>query len=137
MPSWEATCCILLRPRSFSVSANFTTRLDDAPCLSERWIIQQQIQVIVKHIDSTIYFFCSTEVLEQQDAYYCYDYQQNNETVTNDNYVKSYVTCTTYRHCAAAVQAVNGGLGFSVSLEFHKSTPCNKTVKSVESQSLC
>ncbi|TNN80977.1 hypothetical protein EYF80_008633 [Liparis tanakae] len=32
MPSWEATCCILLSPRSFSVSANFTTRLDDAPC---------------------------------------------------------------------------------------------------------
>lgn len=31
MPSWVATCCIRRRPRSFSVSANFTTRLDEAP----------------------------------------------------------------------------------------------------------
>lgn len=32
MPSWLATCCIRRRPRSFSVSANFTTKLEEAPC---------------------------------------------------------------------------------------------------------
>lgn len=34
---------------------------------------------------------------------------------------------TTYRHCAAPVQAVDGSLGFGVSLEFYKSAPCNQT----------
>lgn len=29
---WPAICCIRLNCRSFSVSANFTTKLDDAPC---------------------------------------------------------------------------------------------------------
>lgn len=31
MPSWPAIWCILRRVRSLSVSANFTTRLEDAP----------------------------------------------------------------------------------------------------------
>lgn len=31
-----------------------------------------------------------------------------------------------YRHCAAPVQAVDGSLGFGMSLEFHKRAPCNK-----------
>lgn len=43
------------------------------------------------------------------------------------------VTHATYRHCAAAVQAVDGSLGFGVSLELYKSTACNKTVGSAES----
>lgn len=30
-PSWVVTCCILLNCRSFSVSANLTTRLEVAP----------------------------------------------------------------------------------------------------------
>lgn len=32
----------------------------------------------------------------------------------------------TYRHCAAPMQAVDGSLGFSVSLIFYKSAPCNE-----------
>lgn len=32
----------------------------------------------------------------------------------------------THRHCAASMQAVDGSLGFGMSLEFYKSAPCNK-----------
>lgn len=38
-----------------------------------------------------------------------------------------YLKHATHRHCAASMQAVDGGLGFSVSLVFYKSAPCNKT----------
>lgn len=33
---WPAICCIRRNCRSFSVSANFTTKLEDAPCQSKR-----------------------------------------------------------------------------------------------------
>lgn len=32
----------------------------------------------------------------------------------------------TYGHCAASMQAVDGSLGFSVTLEFNKSAPCKR-----------
>lgn len=32
MPSWPTICCMRLSVRSLSVSANFTTRLEEAPC---------------------------------------------------------------------------------------------------------
>lgn len=40
MPSWLATCCMRRSPRSFSVSANFTTRLEEAPWERDTpWVI--------------------------------------------------------------------------------------------------
>lgn len=36
MPSWPTICCMRLSVRSLSVSANLTTRLEEAPCKGSR-----------------------------------------------------------------------------------------------------